>query len=69
MLNLSFVSIVEIIHLTMLLVVQLRSEICKLIHLFGKRKNLLISGRNLIVTIHKKGNETDCSNYSGISLP
>jgi hypothetical protein len=40
-----------------------------LINSLGIRKNCLVSGRNLIiVSIHKKGDETDCNNYCEISL-
>jgi hypothetical protein len=36
--------------------------------LFGIGKNYLVSGRNLLLQIYKKGVQTDCSNYHGILL-
>jgi hypothetical protein len=48
----------------------LHSEIHKLIKLIWNKEELPTSGRNqlTVVPIHKEGDETECSNYRGISL-
>jgi hypothetical protein len=47
----------------------LRSEIHKLIKLICNRKELLHQWKeSVIVSVYKKGDRTDCSNYRGISL-
>jgi hypothetical protein len=45
------------------------SEIHKLFHSTGIKKNCLISGTSLLLlSIYNKGNKTDSSNYRGILL-
>jgi hypothetical protein len=47
----------------------LRSEIHKLLKLIWNKEELSHKWKELIVvSIHKKSNKTDCSNYRGISL-
>jgi hypothetical protein len=46
----------------------LHSEIHKLIKLIWNKEELPHQWKESIVTIHKKGDITDCSNYRGISL-
>jgi hypothetical protein len=47
----------------------LRSEIHKLINFIWNEKELPDQWKeSIIVPVHKKGDETDCSNYRGISL-
>jgi hypothetical protein len=47
----------------------IHSEIHKLINYFGNKKELPEQGKKLsILPIYKKGDKTDCSNYTGILL-
>jgi hypothetical protein len=46
----------------------LRSEIHKLIKLIWNKEKLPHQWEETIVSIHKKGDKTDCNNYRGISM-
>jgi hypothetical protein len=47
----------------------IRSEIHKLISYFGDKKKLPEQGKKLIIApIYKKGDKSECSNYTGILL-
>jgi hypothetical protein len=49
--------------------VTLESEICKLINSIWNKEELPDQWKeSIIVSIHKKGDKIDCSNYCGISL-
>jgi hypothetical protein len=47
----------------------LRSEIHKLIKLIWNKELLHQWTESILISIHKRGDKTECSNYRGISLP